>query len=64
VLLAIYVLSSIEPSISFGDVTDWLSVENTKRYGQLAALGLVITAIVAVAKVLRSRDDSEGANRR
>jgi len=53
VLILAYLAGGIEVGFTFDDIMDVLKVKDRTRYRQLVTLGLVVTAIVAVLRVLR-----------
>lgn len=52
---AVSFLGRVRAAFSFGDVMDALHVRNREQYAMLAVMGLGLIAVVAVARVLRSR---------
>ena len=58
-LLTLWVIHGIEPAGSWDDLMDFMNVHQRNRYTQLAVLGLVTVAIVAIARVLKPPSDEE-----
>ncbi len=56
-ILAVWFLSNAHAAFSWEDVMDVLHVHNREQYTMLAVMGLVLVAIVAIARVLRRKDD-------
>ena len=50
-----YVIINVLVAFSFNDVARWLGVVDVDRYRRLAIWGTVLTAIVAVARILKTR---------
>jgi hypothetical protein len=55
--LAAWLVKGIDPARSWEEFMDAIGVENKVRYTQLAILGMVVVAIVAVARVLRRKEE-------
>jgi hypothetical protein len=55
VVLAAWLATGIEPSFSWSSLMDLLQVRNREAYTRLAILGLLVVAIVAIAKILREK---------
>jgi Ni/Fe-hydrogenase subunit HybB-like protein len=60
-LLAYWVGANIAVGVSWNSVMGALHVHNRQRYTQLACLGLVCVAVVAIARILRKKKDDSGA---
>jgi len=56
-ILASWVLSNIEPTLDWDNISNFLGVRNRGRYSMLAALGLLLVGILAVIRIYR--DDAE-----
>lgn len=54
-LLVAWLMSGIEPAMSWHDVARSRGAAGEVRYGQLAILGLAAVALVAVLRVLRKK---------
>jgi hypothetical protein len=50
-----WMLSGIEPAVSWRDVSAALGATDELRYGQLAILGLAAIALIAVLRVLKTK---------
>ena len=59
-IVAAWLATGIEAGISWDSVMDMLSVHNKEAYTRLALLGLLVVAVVAVAKIMRSSDTRTG----
>ena len=55
VVVCAYIVTNILVAFSFNDVARWLGVVDVDRYRRLAIWGTVLTAIVAVARILKTR---------
>ena len=55
VVVCAYIFTNILVAFSFNDVARWLGVVDVDRYRRLAIWGTVLTAIVAVARILKTR---------
>jgi len=54
-LVIAWMLSGIEPAVSWCDVSAALGATDELRYGQLAILGLAAFALIAVLRVLKKK---------
>lgn len=60
IVMCLWLASGINVGFAWVDVENALHVHNRTRYTQLACLGLVAVAIVAVARILRKDSQGEG----
>lgn len=60
-LLTLWFISGVEPSCRWDDVMTALHVRDRQQYTQLMVLGLVISAICLIARILRGprKDDDQ-----
>ncbi|HUX00692.1 MAG: hypothetical protein WBD63_05590 [Phycisphaerae bacterium] len=57
-VLAAWLATGIEAGVTWNQVMDMLAVHNKEAYTRLALLGLLVVAIVAIAKILRENKRS------
>jgi hypothetical protein len=57
VLAFLWLLKGIEPAFQFEDIMRYLGVLQEERYVRLACLGIVLVAVILIAKVLMKRKD-------
>lgn len=53
IILAAWLATGIEASLSWDAVMDMLNIKNEEAYTRLTLLGLLVVAIVAVGRILR-----------
>ena len=58
ILAANWIAQGIEPAFSWDDVLDALNVRDRSRVTMLATLGVLVTAAVAIVRVVRGRGDN------
>ena len=56
VLLFVYVANNVVVGFSFDDLMHQFGIEQPDRFRNLAVLGVLITAVVFIARVIRSND--------
>ena len=59
VALAAWLVNGAVPAGTWEELMAAIGIENKLRYMQLAILGLVVVAIVAIARVLRRDEEDE-----
>lgn len=59
VAVCAWVLNHMQPSVTWNDVMDLLDVQDRRRYTEIAVLGLVATAAIAILRVLWSDTDDK-----
>ena len=59
ILFVMWVAKGIEPALSWDEAMDALGVRNRERWTQLATLGALVTAGVAILRVLRGPTKAE-----
>ena len=59
ILFLIWFVSGIEPAGTWEDFLDYIGVPNKPRFSGLACLGLMIVAILAIARVFRDSREKE-----
>ena len=57
-IVAAWLATGIEVGVTWNQVMDMLAVHNKEAYTRLALLGLLVVAIVAIAKILRENKRS------
>ena len=55
--LAAWLVKGIDPAGSWEEFVDAIGIEKKVRYTQLAILGMVVVAIVSIARVLRKKEE-------
>ena len=59
ILLLCWIIKGIEPAGTWEEVMDFLDIKNRERYTMLFCLGLVVVAIIAIARILKPSRDEE-----
>lgn len=59
ILLVMWVASGIRVGFTWDSVEEALHVQNKVRYSQLACLGMIVVAIVAVWRIFRTKDPKD-----
>lgn len=55
VVVVLYVLATVESSVTWNSIMDSLHVRNKERYTALFLLGCAVTACCAIGRILRDR---------